>query len=143
MDPSNSLTFCVRLNYKRLGEKSYVFFVESAQEGGEPFLWVKANYPNSWFGFGNFETSMAYSNWILNDPINEEFRLDWIYFFRQITTFIKPKARRTFMNVAIWRKKYMLDQYLISEVILLIDAFASVIFNLEGFPKSWYSFSPW
>ena len=45
---------------------------------------------------------MAYSNWILNDPINEEFRL---------------------------------DQYLISEVILLIDAFASVIFNLEGFPK--------
>ena len=47
------------------------------------------------------------------------------------------------MNVAIWRKKYMLDQYLISEVILLIDAFASVIFNLEGFPKSWYSFSPW
>ena len=109
MDPSNSLTFCVRLNYKRLGEKSYVFFVESAQEGGEPFLWVKANYPNSWFGFGNFETSMAYSNWILNDPINEEFRL---------------------------------DQYLISEVILIIDAFAFVIFNLEGFPKSWYSFSP-
>ena len=96
MDPSNSLTFCVRLNYKRLGEKSYVFFVESAQEGGEPFLWVKANYPNSWFGFGNFETSMAYSNWILNDPINEEFRL---------------------------------DQYLISEVILLIDAFCNLNYS--------------
>ena len=84
MDPSNSLTFCVRLNYKRLGEKSYVFFVESAQEGGEPFLWVKANYPNSWFGFGNFETSMAYSNWILNDPINEEFRLDQ-YLISEVT----------------------------------------------------------
>ena len=84
---SNSITFCARINYKRLGQMDYslggasrIFHIKGPSESGhswyDAFLWVDARYPNTWIGFGNSGKPMSYSNWILYEPIKREFRLD-------------------------------------------------------------------
>ena len=69
---TNSLTYCLRFKYQKLGEQSYIWYI------GAPGSWVylmklSAAYPATWFHFGANYRENGYSNWILKDPIKNQF----------------------------------------------------------------------
>ena len=69
---TNSLTYCLRFKYQKLGDQSFIWFI------GEPGSWVnsmilRAQYPATWFLFGPTYQHFGHSNWIVKDPITNEF----------------------------------------------------------------------
>ena len=69
---TNSLTYCLRFKYQKLGEQAFIWYI------GAPGSWVylmklSAAYPATWFHFGPTYQDMGYSNWILKDPIKNQF----------------------------------------------------------------------
>ena len=76
---TNSVTFCARFRYERLGKfedrSSRIFDINGpSYNAALSFLWLNARYPETWFGFGNYGKPMSYSNWILFEPLTREFR---------------------------------------------------------------------
>ena len=73
---TNSVTFCLRFNYQRFGDwhKARIWTIK------EPGSWVyflvlNAQYPATWLLFGNNHRSNAHSNWVLKDPITNDFNM--------------------------------------------------------------------
>ena len=66
---SNDLSVCVRINFKRFDRD----FCTKILDFGS-FLWLHApNTPGTWLGFGNYDKTNAYSNWILREPQNNDY----------------------------------------------------------------------
>ena len=59
---NNSLTACIRLNVRRLSLDNTMILMIGKNSKYESFLRLSAQYPNTWFHFGNSKSS-----WILND----------------------------------------------------------------------------
>ena len=71
----NQFTICCRLSFQRLGAKSYIFALENVYSPTQ-FLWLKAHYPNTWSGLGNYELgNESYTNWILKDAAQNKFTI--------------------------------------------------------------------
>ena len=73
---SNSLSACVRFNYKRLAGsfaygRSRIFHFPNQdfkETFFKAFVALSAEYPGTWFHLGNYERNNSYSNWILLEP---------------------------------------------------------------------------
>ena len=70
---SNDLSACAIFNFKRFhpNRAARVFDFDTRNDTLEndwSFLWFSANYPGTWFGFGNYGKAHAYSGYILREP---------------------------------------------------------------------------
>ena len=71
---THSVTFCLRFNYQRLGVDARIWEI---REPGSwvRFLFLSAEYPATWLIFGNNHRQNAHSNWLLHDPITNDFNI--------------------------------------------------------------------
>ena len=72
---NDGITICARFNYKKLGEKAWLFDFDRKGKG-KPFLWFRIMYPNTWFGFGRYDKGRGhYSSWALKDPKTQNYNI--------------------------------------------------------------------
>ena len=65
----DEFTICLRFNFKRLGPNARILSVDSPFSSQKDYVWLIANYPNTWFGVGHMgHDENTYSNWVLLDP---------------------------------------------------------------------------
>ena len=73
---THSVTFCLRFNYQRFakGDKAAIW---SIREPGSwvHFMFISAQYPATWLYFGNNHRPNAHSNWVLQDPVTNDFNI--------------------------------------------------------------------
>lgn len=62
---TNSLTFCTRFNFQRLGNRILEFRDPLTLE---LLLWIRLEAKFTWFGYGNHLVEGSYSSWLLKDP---------------------------------------------------------------------------
>ena len=75
IDFNEGITICARFNYKKLGEKAWLFDLDRKGKG-KPFLWFRIMYPNTWFGFGRYDKGRGYySSWVLKDPKTQNYNI--------------------------------------------------------------------
>ena len=71
---NEGFTICARFNYKKLGHKSWLFDFD--QKGkSKSFLYLRIEYPATWFGLGNFGGGKRYASWLLKDPKTKNFNI--------------------------------------------------------------------
>ena len=71
---SNSITFCLRFKYQRLFKDPKILLIQEPHANNN-FLMLNAQYPHTWFHFGNVYYESARSNWILKDPVKNNFNI--------------------------------------------------------------------
>ena len=69
---TNSVTFCLRFNYKRFGIWNEAVIWKIKEPG---LLILSARYPATWLHFGNNHRPNAHSNWVLQDPNTNDFNM--------------------------------------------------------------------
>ena len=73
---TNSVTFCSRFNYQRFAKGAEARIWEIKEPGSwVHFMFISAQYPATWFFFGNNHIPNADSNWVLKDPITNDFNI--------------------------------------------------------------------
>ena len=72
---SQSLTTCVRFNFKRLRDSSRIIVIRNSNSQIYPdFLRMYARYPQTWINFGNHEHGIgSKASWILRDPATNSY----------------------------------------------------------------------
>ena len=73
---TNSITFCLRFNYQQFGKGAETRIWEIKEPGSwVHFMFISAQYPATWFFFGNNFGQNAESNWVLKDPLTNDFNI--------------------------------------------------------------------
>ena len=73
---SNSLTFCIRLNIRRLHNDNFAKLL-IIQNTEYEFFRLNARYPETWLKFGNSNKGNGFKgSWILYDPLENDY-LTW------------------------------------------------------------------
>lgn len=68
---SNSLTVCIRFNYKRLGLGNEArIFAFDWPGSSKDFLYMYARYPHTWMSLGHYENPTAFGGYIISENYN-------------------------------------------------------------------------
>lgn len=79
---AESLTLCIRFNFKLLGTyegRSRLITIEDwrqdEQDSNFQLMWFGAMFPFSFFGFGYPREHGSYKSWVLYDPLSNDFEI--------------------------------------------------------------------
>ena len=108
---TNSVTFCLRFKYQQFAKGAEARIWEIKEPGSwVHFMFISAQYPATWFFFGNNHRPNADSNWVLKDPITNDFNIWRMNTWHSVCmAYNKEKSHIAMIKVSCLHSHYYFD----------------------------------